>query len=134
MTSDEELQRRETARRKAFWTLASIAPGDPSAISILESLDDIELKEKQDSSTMAQALTEDELLSSVPAEPHPIGICIVREASIPQPWRERFLQASIGSTRVSEGLFAHDWSKFLVEWKRDIRHLEMHRAKSHKPG
>jgi len=53
---------------------------------------------------------------------------IVREASIPQPWRERFLQASVGSTRLVDGLYAHDWEKFLSEWQAEMKRVDVHRA------
>lgn len=57
-------------------------------------------------------------------ECHNSGISILREASIPQPWRERFLQASIGSTRLVDGHYPADWNKFLAGWEAEIWHLE----------
>lgn len=128
MTYDEELRHRETARRKALWALASISPGDPKAFNVLDVLDDIELSERYDTSVPAQALGVEQLRDSIPTEPHPIGCRIVREANIPQPWRERFLRASLGSTRVADGPYAHDWEKFLGDWKREMLHLQKHRA------
>jgi hypothetical protein len=56
----------------------------------------------------------------------------VLELTIPQPWRERFQQASIGSTRVVEGPYATDWEKFLARWEAEMRHLEQHRAARYK--
>jgi hypothetical protein len=41
ITIDEELRRRETARRKALWDFAPLRPGDPKALSVLSVLDDI---------------------------------------------------------------------------------------------
>lgn len=41
MNSDEELRDRERSRRKAFWELANILPGDPRAVSALTILDEI---------------------------------------------------------------------------------------------
>ncbi|WP_124319609.1 hypothetical protein [Pseudomonas chlororaphis] len=128
MTSEAELQHLEAARRKALWTLASIRPGDPRAISALDILDDIEQRERLDAASMEQPLSVEEVLLFVPTEPHPIGCRIVRESSIPQPWRERFLRASLGSTRVPEGPYAHDWDKFLAEWQNEMRLLEKHRV------
>lgn len=128
MTHDEELRHRETAKRKALWALASISPGDPKALDVLEILDDIELRERDDASMPAQTLSVEQLRNSIPTEPHPIGCRIVREANIPQPWRERFLRASLGSTRVADGPYAHDWQKFLDDWEHEMLHLQKHRA------
>lgn len=128
MISDAELRHRETERRKALWTLADILPGDVRALDALDVLDDIEQRERFDIPSVEQPLGVEEVLRFVPTEPHPIGCSIVRESSIPQPWRERFLRASVGSTRVPEGPYAHDWDKFLVEWQNEMRHLEKHRA------
>jgi hypothetical protein len=58
---------------------------------------------------------------------HNSGVDIIWERDIPQPWRERFLQASIGSTRVSDGPYVADWDNFLTEWEREMRHLQTHR-------
>lgn len=128
MTSDAELRHRETERRKALWTLAHMLPGDPRALDVLDAIDDIEQRERLETASMEQPLGVEEVRRFVPTEAHPIGCRIVLESSIPQPWRERFLRASLGSTRVPEGPYAHDWDKFLVEWKNEMRHLEKHRA------
>ncbi|MBT2374399.1 hypothetical protein [Pseudomonas fluorescens] len=128
MTSDAELRHREAQRREALWMLAHILPGDVRALDVLDVLDDIELRERLDTGSMEQPLSVEEVLRFVPTKSHPIGCRIVRESSIPQPWRERFLRASVGSTRVPEGLYARDWDKFLVEWQNEMRHLEKHRA------
>lgn len=61
------------------------------------------------------------------------GIDIILEQTIPQPWRERFHQASIGSTRLIDGPYARDLDKFLVGWEAEMRHLEAHRAATSKP-
>jgi hypothetical protein len=42
-------------------------------------------------------------------------------------WRERFIRACVGSTRVAEGLYAHDWQSFLDQWVAEMQHLEAHR-------
>lgn len=128
MIHDEELRNREAARRNALWTLASLSPGDPKALHVLAVLDDIELGEAHDFSSPAAVLSVDQLRDSILAEPHPIGCRIVREANIPQPWRERFLRASLGSTRVADGPYAHDWKKFLEVWESEMQHLLEHRA------
>lgn len=128
MTHDEELGNRETARRKALWALASILPGAPKALGVLDVLDDIDLRERHDMSSFAQPLSVEQLRVAIPTESHPIGCRIVREADIPQPWRERFLRASLGSTRVADGPYAHDWEKFLDRWEHEMVHLQNHRA------
>ncbi|MEB0222894.1 hypothetical protein QN407_01770 [Pseudomonas sp. 10S4] len=128
MTSDTELRHRETARRNALWRLAYILPGDLRALDALDVLDDIEQRERLDTASIEQPLSVEDALRFVPTEPHSVGCRIVRESSIPQPWRERFLLASVGSTRVPEGPYAHDWNKFLVEWQKEMRLLEKHRV------
>lgn len=128
MTHDEVLRHREMARRRALWALTSILPGDAKALDVLDVLDDIELHERHDTSMPAQTLSVEQLRDSIPTEPHPIGCRIVREECIPQPWRERFLCASVGSTRVPEGPYAHDWDRFLDEWQDEMRLLAKHRA------
>lgn len=134
MTFDEELRHRETARRKALWTLASILPGDLKALDALDVLDEIEQRERLGSTSMEQPLSIEQVQRIVTIEPHSIGCSIVRELSIPQPWRERFLRASVGATRVPEGLYAHDWEKFLAEWQSEMRQLEQHRAARDNPS
>jgi hypothetical protein len=57
---------------------------------------------------------------------HKSGVDIILERDIPQPWRERFLQASIGSTRVTDRPYATDWDKFLTEWEHEMQHLPNH--------
>ena len=128
MTHDEELQHKEIARRKALWALASVLPGDPKALEVLDVIDDIELRELHDTSMPARTLRVEHLRDLIPTQIHPIGCRIVREENIPQPWRERFLRASVGSTRVPEGPYAHDWERFLSEWQGEMRLLAKHRA------
>jgi hypothetical protein len=134
MTSDTELRHLETARRNALWTLAHILPGDVRALDALDVLDDIEQRERLDTAPMEQPLSVEDVLRFVPTERHSVGYRIVRESSIPQPWRERFLLASLGSTRVPEGPYAHDWEKFLAEWQSEMWLLEQHRAARDKPS
>ncbi|MDD2004053.1 hypothetical protein NPS31_11955 [Pseudomonas putida] len=115
MASDEDLHLRETAWRKALWSLADLTPGDPRATDVLAILDDIDPQEQRGS------------LPSVPSTERPDGTLIVRDLDIPQPWRERFHCASRGSTRLVEGAYYRDWEKFVSEWKREMAHLELHR-------
>lgn len=43
------------------------------------------------------------------------------------PWRERFAQASVGSTRVAAGPYLDDLEKFVEEWGREMTYLQAHR-------
>ncbi len=122
----DDLRTRESVRRKALWTLSHLMPGDPKAAAILDVLDDIEDQERVDINQSHQGLDLDAVRKAVKIEGHISGISIVREASIPQPWRERFLQASIGSTRLVDGPYAHDWEKFLAQWQLEMQHLDAH--------
>ena len=123
----DDLRTRESVRRKALWTLSHLMPGDPKAVTILDVLDDIEDQERVDLNRNPPGLDIDTVRKAVQIERHNYGINIVWEASIPQPWCERFLQASIGSTRLVDGPYAHDWEKFLTEWLVEMRHLAEHR-------
>lgn len=123
-----DLRTRESVRRKALWTLSHLIPGDPKAGAILDVLDDIEGQERVDLNQSHLGLDIDAVRKAVLIERRSTGISIVCEAGIPQPWRERFLQASIGSTRLTVGPYAHDWEKFLTEWQAEMQHLDAHRA------
>lgn len=122
----DNLRTRESVRRKAFWTLSHLVPGDPQAAAILNVLDDIEDQERVDSNRNYPGLDIDAARNAVQTKRHRSGISIVNEASIPEPWRERFLQASIGSTRLVDGPYAHDWEKFLTQWQAEMQHLDAH--------
>ena len=122
----DDLRTRESVRRKALWTLSHLVPGNPQAVAILNVLDDIEDQERVDLNQRHPHLDIDAVRKAVLIERHSSGINIVDEASIPQPWRERFLQASTGSTRLIDGLYAHDWEKFLAQWQAEMKHLNAH--------
>ena len=132
MTHDE-LRKLERTRRRALWEIARFLPGDPEAADALAILDDLDDQQRSGTPTMGESLELNEVRASVPVQHHNCGIDIVLEMTIPQPWRERFLQASIGSTRVVEGPYATDWDKFLARWEAEMRHLEQHRAVRNKP-
>ncbi|MDZ4300183.1 MAG: hypothetical protein U1C13_00845 [Pseudomonas sp.] len=117
---------RESVRRKALWTLSHLMPGDPKAAAILDVLDDIEDQERIDLNRSHPGLDIDAVRKAAQIERHSSNINIVNEASIPEPWRERFLQASIGSTRLVDGPYAHDWKKFLTQWQAEMKHLDAH--------
>ena len=122
----DDLRTLESVRRKALWTLLHLVPGDPQAVAILNVLDDIEDQEHVDLNQSHPHLDIDAVRKAVLIVRHCSGINIVDEASIPQPWRERFLQASIGSTRLVDGPYAHDWEKFLIQWQAEMHHLDAH--------
>lgn len=127
MTHDE-LRQLEGARRRALWALASLRLGDPKASYLLGILDDLDDQERNDTPCSDKPRELIEVRNSVSMMRHNSGIDIILERTIPQPWRERFLQASIGSTRIPEGPYAADWDKFLTEWEREMQHLKNHRA------
>ncbi|KAB0522028.1 hypothetical protein F7R08_02320 [Pseudomonas extremorientalis] len=127
MTS-KELSELERARRRALWALASLHPGDSMALGVLAILDDLDDQERSSTAFVHEPLDLNKIRHSAPVKRHHSGTDIVLEQEIPQPWRERFLQASVGSTRLPEGPYAHDWQKFLVEWEREMQHLQNHRV------
>ncbi|NMX83600.1 hypothetical protein HBO10_29270 [Pseudomonas sp. WS 5503] len=127
MTHDE-LRKLESTRRRALWEIARFLPSDPEAADALAILDDLDDQDQNDTLPTDKLFELSEVRDSVTVERHHSGIDIVLERNIPQPWRERFLQASIGSTRLSDGPYAHDWEKFLNEWEREMQHLQKHRA------
>jgi hypothetical protein len=133
MTHDE-LRKLERTRRRVLWEIARLLPGDPEAADALAILNDLDDQERSSTPSIGEPLEFSKILDSVQVQHHDCGIDIVLETTIPQPWRERFQQASIGSTRVVEGPYATDWDKFLARWEAEMRHLEQHRAARYKPG
>lgn len=125
---DDELRELEAKRRKALWMLANISPGDSKAFDALSILDDLDLQERKDSPHADKVLELNQLRHCVTLQHHHSGIDIILEQTIPQPWRERFNQASIGSTRLRDGPYASDWYKFLTCWESEMQHLDAHRA------
>ena len=132
MTQDQ-LRNLERARRKALWALASLHLGDPEASDHLAILDHLNDQQQNDTPSTDTPLGLKQVRDSVLVQHHRCGIDIVLEHDIPQPWRERFLQASIGSTRITDGLYATDWDKFLATWEQEMAHVHEHRAARHKP-
>ena len=123
---DQNLREREKLRRKALWALSDLLPGDPKAIPVVSVLDDIDRQDEAD--TLMTPVMKAEALRRLVTEFHSSNLQIVREVSIPEPWRERFLQASIGSTRLEAGPYLHDLEKFVHLWTQEIQHLEAHRS------
>lgn len=122
------LRERERTRRRVLWALASLHPGDSNASDLLAILDDLDDQERNDAPCDNRLLELTEVRNSVSVMRHNSGIDIILERTIPQPWRERFHQASIGSTKVPDGPYATDWDKFLTEWQREMQHVKNHRA------
>lgn len=126
MTSDD-LRELERTRRRALWALASLHPGDSVALGVLAILDDLDNQERSSTASTHGPLELNEVRHSVPVKRHPSGIDVVLALDIPEPWKERFSQASIGATRLPEGPYLLDWKNFLVEWEREMQHLQDHR-------
>ena len=122
------LRERERTRRRVLWALASLNPGDSIASDLLAILDDLDDQERNAPTCSEEPIELTEVRSSISVMRHNSGLDIILEQTIPQPWRERFLQASIGSTRVADGPYASDWDKFLIEWEREMQHLQNHRV------
>ena len=121
------LRERERTRRRVLWALACLRPGDPNASDLLVILDDLDDQERNDTPCSDKLLDLIEVRNSVSVMRHNSGIDIILEKTIPQPWRERFHQASSGSTRVPDGPYATDWDKFVNEWEREMQHVQNHR-------
>jgi hypothetical protein len=132
MTSDE-LRALESMRRRTLWTLAKFSPSDPKALILLTILGDLDDQERHSASSTDKPLELNAVRDSVPLHHHQSGIDIVLEIDIPEPWRERFLQASIGSTRLTDGLYAVDWDNFLTTWEAEMEHLQQHQAARPEP-
>ncbi|MEE4083121.1 MULTISPECIES: hypothetical protein [Pseudomonas syringae group] len=126
--TQHELRELEKTRRKALWALASLHLGDPEASDHLAILDHLDDQQQSDTPSTDTPMGLKEVRDSVPVQHHRCGIDIVLEQDIPQPWRERFIQASIGSTRIADGLYATDWERFIDEWGREMQHLQNHRV------
>uniref|UniRef100_UPI002D787ABC hypothetical protein n=1 Tax=Pseudomonas chlororaphis TaxID=587753 RepID=UPI002D787ABC len=103
------LRERERTKRKVLWSLASLRPGDPNAFELLAILDDLDDQERSGIPSTVEPLELIEVSNSVSVMRHNSGIDIILEQTIPQPWRERFHQASFGSTRLVDGHYAADW-------------------------
>jgi len=128
MEGNNDIHKRETQRRRALWRLAGLQPGDDAARELVQFLDEIDQAEIDDAALVMRIPDVEEVLVQVPVEPHASTLNIVRVEAIPQPWRSRFLAASIGSTRVAEGFYAHDWHKFVRRWRAEMMHLDQHRV------
>lgn len=111
----------ERQLRRLLWALSAFQPGDPKAIAILEDLDAVE-RDLDDVAPCCRYV-----LSLVNTSTHASGRKIVDELSIITPWRERFGEASVGSTRLAAGPYLDDLEKFVDEWALEMKHLKAHR-------
>lgn len=109
-------------------SLAGLRPGDDAARELVQTLDEIDQAETDDATLVVRIPEVGEVLVQVLVEPNASTIGIVRVEHIPEPWRSRFLAASIGSTRVVEGFYAHDWHSFLRKWQAEMCHVAEHRT------
>jgi hypothetical protein len=120
------LHDRERDRRDAIWRLELIEPGSKSAEPFLELLSAIMDAEETDPIGEAFALGIDEVVAMVPVTSVPGWIDYVGFDDIPEPWCERFLQASVGSTATIRGNYAGDWEKFVRHWKVEMEMIAKH--------
>lgn len=128
-----KLESREKARRRALWQLQGLKPGDPAAKEWLLVLAEVEFLDQAEPIGNGHQLTIEQLRKMVPIV-ELRGFGIVRDDDIPEPWRERFGQASAGSTRLPEGSYSRDWMKFLALWPEEMTLVQQHRNKHSSPG
>lgn len=115
----------EISRRRALWALADLQPGDARAEKVLTELDEVE--QALLSVVGDHQISTLELVDVVITKHHK-GVQLVAEDSIPEPWLQRFLVASVGSTRLAEGPYLRDFEKFLEMWHQELEHLNAHRT------
>lgn len=120
------LRDREHERRGSIWRLELIKPGSKSAEPYLKSLSEIRNADEIDPIGEASGLRVDEVFESVPITSVPGSIDYVSYDDIPEPWCERFLQASVGSTATIRGGYAGDWKKFIQLWNVEMDMLKRH--------
>lgn len=111
----------ERQRRRLLWALSALQPGDPRSTALLDPLDALE----RELGKVAHSC--EHLLDLVKTSTHSSGRKVFDEQTLPSPWRERFDQASIGSTRLAVGPYLADLEKFVDEWQREMTHLQAHR-------
>lgn len=124
---------RERNRRDAIWRLELIEPGSKSAEPFLELLSAIRDADETDPIGEAFALGIHEVVAMVPVTSVPGWIDYVAHDDIPEPWCERFQQASAGSTATIRGNYAYDWEKFVRLWEVEMDMLARH-ERATRPG
>ncbi|MBJ2240571.1 hypothetical protein [Pseudomonas sp. MF6768] len=117
---------RERERRDAIWRLELIELGSKSAEPFLELLSAIRDADETDPIGEACALGIDEVVALVPITSVSGSIDYVGYDDIPEPWCERFLQASAGSTATIRGGYASDWEKFVRLWTAEMEMIKKH--------
>lgn len=131
------LHERERARREAIWRLEALRPGHDAVRDILSVLDRIEEADRDAPIGPGINMEISGLREIVPIIDEPGKISYVDVDDIPEPWCERFEQASVGSTRpMAEGYvgaYAGDWLKFLSCWKLEMELIARHRKAFHIP-
>lgn len=123
--TDDQLRKLEVAKRRALWALAELKPGDPAAVKVLVELDEVD--QALEGLVTGRQLSSQELMAAVTTQCHN-GIHLVVDDSIPEPWRQRFRAASVGSTRLTAGAYFLDFEKFVLAWQRELEHLNAHRS------
>lgn len=118
---------RERERRDAIWRLEPIKPGSKAADPFLESLAAIAKDDETDPIGEAHTLGIDEVVAMVSVTSAPGVIDYVGFDEVPEPWCERFLQASAGSTATTRGMYAGDWYKFARLWEFEMKMVAKHR-------
>lgn len=120
------LHDRERNRRDAIWRLEAMAPGSKTAKPFLETLAAIAEEDESDPIGEAFAMGIDEVFEIVPVTSVPGWIDYIACDDIPEPWSERFSQASTGSTATIRGSYAYDWEKFVRYWKVEMEMIRKH--------
>lgn len=120
------LYAREHQRRDSIWRLELIKPGSESAEPYLRSLSEIRSADEIDPIGEASGLRVGEVFESVPITSVPGSIDYVSYDDIPEPWCERFIQASAGSTATIRGGYAGDWMKFIRLWSVEMEMIKRH--------
>ncbi|PRN05313.1 hypothetical protein A0O30_08485 [Pseudomonas sp. LLC-1] len=125
MTISNQVRRLEIVKRRALWALADLRPGDARAETLLLELD--EVNQALAELLPGDELTGQELTNAIEIQSHS-GQRLIIEDSIPEPWRQRFSAASVGSTRLAAGPYFRDFQKFVMSWNDEMEHLKAHRA------
>jgi hypothetical protein len=120
------LYAREHERRDSIWRLEPIKPGSESAEPYLNSLSKIRGADELDPIGEACELRIDEVYELVPITSVSGSIEYVGYDDIPEPWCERFIQASAGSTATIRGGYAGDWNKFVRLWMVEMEMIAKH--------
>ncbi|MFJ1338260.1 hypothetical protein ACIKP7_09000 [Pseudomonas caricapapayae] len=123
-----QLRKLEVAKRRALWALAELKPGDPGAVKVLVELDEID--QALGGLVTGRELSSQEPMAAITTQ-YNNGICLVVDDSIPEPWRQRFWAASVGSTRLAAGAYFLDFKEFVLAWHRELEHLKAHRSSRH---